>query len=174
MTLADWLWRGNSLDDATVEIETIAKPGPGQGDEDGNFDGARRLLSAFVSTICICGRVQCPCFSLTGVAKFLFVPLAKPSSRHAWPLIFFRGTLIPTLVMYISVDMNIRRADRKVFMGRFQRGFEAGFDKFRGGYYQLWKHQSSTACAFASVFVAFCLLSLGLGVLPGRGLLPPR
>ena len=57
-------------------------------------------------------------------------------------------------------------------MGRFQRGFERGFDKFRGGYYQLLETTIEHRGLFASVFLAFCLLSLGWVFFLGEDFFP--
>ena len=57
-------------------------------------------------------------------------------------------------------------------MGRFQRGFEKGFDKFRGGYYQLLKTTVQNRALFAGVFLAFCLLSLGWVFFLGEDFFP--
>ena len=46
-------------------------------------------------------------------------------------------TLIPTMVMYIMRGHEHRAAEPKSFLGKFQRGFERGFDRFRAGYQQL-------------------------------------
>ena len=69
---------GILVDDATVEIENINR-NLAQGKETVRaiLDGAQQIaVPAFVSTLCIC-IVFVPMFFLTGVAKFLFVPLAE-------------------------------------------------------------------------------------------------
>ncbi|HEX3156573.1 MAG TPA: efflux RND transporter permease subunit, partial [Candidatus Angelobacter sp.] len=69
---------GILVDDATVEIENIDR-NLAQGKElkQAILDGASQIaVPAFVSTLCIC-IVFVPMFFLTGVAKFLFVPLAE-------------------------------------------------------------------------------------------------
>jgi len=57
-------------------------------------------------------------------------------------------------------------------MGRFQRGFENGFDKFRSGYYQLLETTIAHRKLFASFFLAFCLLSLGWVFFLGEDFFP--
>src|SRR5205807_2918900 len=72
---------GILVDDATVEIENIER-NLAQGKElrQAILDGAQQIaVPAFVSTLCIC-IVFVPMFFLTGVAKFLFVPLAEAVS----------------------------------------------------------------------------------------------
>jgi multidrug efflux pump subunit AcrB len=74
---------------------------------------------------------------------------------------FLSRTLIPTLVMYIMRGHEHRAAGPKTLMGRFQRGFERGFEKFRDGYYQLLETTIAHRKLFATLFLAFCVLSLG-------------
>ena len=65
------------------------------------LDGAQQIaVPAFVSTLAIC-IVFVPMFFLTGVAKFLFVPLAEAVSFAMLASYLLSRTLIPTLVMYI-------------------------------------------------------------------------
>ena len=69
---------GILVDDATVEIENINR-NLAQGKEiiQAILDGAQQIaVPAFVSTLSIC-IVFVPMFFLTGVAKYLFVPLAE-------------------------------------------------------------------------------------------------
>src|SRR5882762_9647708 len=93
---------GILVDDATVEIENIdrnlamRKPL-----KQAILDGASQIaVPAFVSTICIC-IVFVPMFFLTGVAKFLFVPLAEAVVFAMLASYLLSRTLVPTLVMYL-------------------------------------------------------------------------
>src|ERR1035438_4981485 len=152
---------GILVDDATVEIENIERNlAQGKEMKQAILDGASQIaVPAFVSTLCIC-IVFVPMFFLTGVARYLFVPLAE-AVVFAMPASYFLSrTLIPTLVMYIMRGHEHKASGPKTFMGRFQRGFERGFDKFRSGYYQLLETTIEHRGLFASFFLAFCLLSL--------------
>ena len=153
---------GILVDDATVEIENIERNlAQGKEMKQAILDGAAQIaVPAFVSTICIC-IVFVPMFFLTGVAKFLFVPLAEAVVFAMLASYFLSRTLIPTLVMYIMRGHEHKAAGPKTFMGRFQRGFENKFDRFRSGYYQLLETTIEHRVLFASLFLAFCLLSLG-------------
>src|SRR5579864_9352621 len=93
---------GILVDDATVEIENIERNlAQGKEMKQAILDGAAQIaVPAFVSTICIC-IVFVPMFFLTGVAKFLFVPLAEAVVFAMLASYFLSRTLIPTLVMYI-------------------------------------------------------------------------
>ena len=69
---------GILVDDATVAIENINwHLEQGKAVEPAILDGAQQIaLPALVSTLCIC-VVFVPMFLLTGVSRFLFVPLAE-------------------------------------------------------------------------------------------------
>ena len=57
-------------------------------------------VPAFVATICIC-IVFVPMFFLTGVARFLFVPMAEAVMfAMIWSFILSR-TLVPTMAKYL-------------------------------------------------------------------------
>ncbi len=76
---------GILVDDATVEIENIERNlAQGKEMKQAILDGAQQIaVPAFVSTLSIC-IVFVPMFFLTGVARFLFVPLAEAVVlRHA-------------------------------------------------------------------------------------------
>ncbi len=57
-------------------------------------------MPAFVSTLCIC-IVFVPMFFLTGVAHFLFVPLAEAVVFAMLASYVLSRTLVPTLVMLL-------------------------------------------------------------------------
>src|SRR5207237_1992608 len=69
---------GILVDDATVEIENINRNiAQGKEIEHAILDGAAQIaVPAFVSTLAIC-IVFVPMFFLSGVARYLFVPLAE-------------------------------------------------------------------------------------------------
>src|SRR5207248_9834625 len=69
---------GILVDDATVTIENVERHlSAGEALENGILIGAGEIaLPALVSTLCIC-IVFVPMFFLTGVARYLFAPLAE-------------------------------------------------------------------------------------------------
>jgi multidrug efflux pump subunit AcrB len=154
---------GILVDDATVEIENIERNlAMGKEMRQAILDGAQQIaVPAFVSTLSIC-IVFVPMFFLTGVAKFLFVPLAEAVSFAMLASYLLSRTLIPTLVMYIMRGHEHRAEAPKSFLGRFQRGFERKFEEFRRGYEQLLETTLEHRGIFVVCFLAFCLLSLGL------------
>ena len=125
---------GILVDDATAEIENIERNlAMGKEMRQAILDGAQQIaVPAFVSTLCIC-IVFVPMFFLSGVAKFLFVPLAEAVSFAMLASYVLSRTLIPTLVMYIMRGHEHRAQAARTFLGRFQREFERRFEAFRAG-----------------------------------------
>jgi CzcA family heavy metal efflux pump len=164
---------GILVDDATVEIENIERNlAMGKEMRQAILDGAQQIaVPAFVSTLCIC-IVFVPMFFLTGVARFLFVPLAEAVSFAMLASYLLSRTLIPTLVMYIMRGHEHRDAGGKSFLGRFQRGFERKFEDFRHGYQSMLETTLEHRGIFVTFFLAFCLLSLGLITFLGQDFFP--
>ena len=164
---------GILVDDATVEIENIERNlAQGKEMKQAILDGAAQIaVPAFVSTLCIC-IVFVPMFFLTGVARYLFVPLAEAVVFAMLASYFLSRTLIPTLVMYIMRGHEHRAEAPKTIFGRYQRGFEQRFEKFRCGYYQLLETTLGHRNVFAACFLAFCVLSLGLVFFLGEDFFP--
>jgi len=164
---------GILVDDATVEIENIERNlAMGKEMRQAILDGAQQIaVPAFVSTLSIC-IVFVPMFFLTGVAKFLFVPLAEAVSFAMLASYLLSRTLIPTLVMYIMRGHEHRAAGAKTFLGRFQRGFERKFEDFRRGYEGLLETTLEHKGLFVFCFLLFCVLSLGLYSFLGQDFFP--
>lgn len=164
---------GILVDDATVEIENIERNlAMGKEMKQAILDGAQQVaVPAFVSTLCIC-IVFVPMFFLTGVAKYLFVPLAEAVSFAMLASYLLSRTLVPTMVMFIMRGHEHRAAEPKNFVVQFQRGFERGFERFRGRYQQLLETTLEHRKLFAVGFGAFCFLSLGLAFFLGRDFFP--
>ncbi len=164
---------GILVDDATVEIENIERNlAMGMEMKKAILDGAQQVaVPAFVSTLSIC-IVFVPMFFLTGVAKFLFVPLAEAVSFAMLASYLLSRTLIPTMVMFIMRGHEHRAAEPKSFLGKSQRGFERWFERFRGSYRQLLETTLEHRKLFSLCFAAFCFLSLGLVFFLGRDFFP--
>ncbi len=93
---------GILVDEATVTIENINwHLEQGKEVETAIMDGAEQIVTpALVSMLCIC-IVFVPMFFLTGVARFLFVPMAEAvMSAMVWSFILSR-TLVPTMANYL-------------------------------------------------------------------------
>jgi CzcA family heavy metal efflux pump len=164
---------GILVDDATVEIENIERNlAMGKEMRQAILDGAQQIaVPAFVSTLSIC-IVFVPMFFLSGVAKFLFVPLAEAVSFAMLASYLLSRTLIPTLVMYIMRGHEHRAETPKSIFGRFQRGFERKFEQFRRSYEALLETTVSHRGIFAICFLLFCVLSLGLFFFLGQDFFP--
>src|SRR5499427_23282 len=128
---------GILVDDATVEIENINRNlAMGKDTVQAILDGAQQIaVPAFVSTLCIC-IVFIPMFFLSGVARYLFVPLAEAVSFAMLASYMWSRTIVPTLAMYLLSAEDEYRADEHVgervgFFRRYQQGFERKFEHFR-------------------------------------------
>src|SRR5207253_6791645 len=93
---------GILVDDATVEIENINRNiAMGKEIEHGILDGAAQIaVPAFVSTLAIC-IVFVPMFFLSGVARYLFVPLAEAVVFAMLASYLLSRTLVPTMAKYL-------------------------------------------------------------------------
>src|SRR5580700_6431487 len=169
---------GILVDDATVEIENINRNlAMGKETIQAILDGAQQIaVPAFVSTLCIC-IVFLPMFFLSGVAKFLFVPLAEAVSFAMLASYGWSRTIVPTMAMYLLSSEDEYKPEEHVgekqgFFRRYQQKFEHGFERFREGY----RHGLDSALEwpklFGACFLAFCLLSVGLVGILGRDFFP--
>src|ERR1700719_1506873 len=89
---------GILVDDAPVEIENINRNiAEGKEIQKAILDGAQQIaVPAFVSTLAIC-IVFLPMFFLTGVARYLFVPLAEAVVFAMLASYLLSRTLVPTM-----------------------------------------------------------------------------
>jgi len=94
---------GILVDDATVTIENVERHlQAGESLENGIMIGAGEIaLPALVSTTCIC-IVFVPMFFLSGVARYLFAPLAEAVVFAVLASYALSRTLVPTLVMWFE------------------------------------------------------------------------
>ena len=169
---------GILVDDATVEIENINRQlAMGKETIQAILDGAQQIaVPAFVSTLCIC-IVFIPMFFLSGVAKYLFVPLAEAVIFAMLASYMWSRTIVPTLAMYLLTAEDEYHADEHVgekmgFLRRYQQGFEQAFERFRAGYRQALTSALRHARLFSVCFLAFCVLSAGLALVLGRDFFP--
>src|SRR6202162_6306666 len=94
---------GILVDDATVTIENVERHlAAGEALDNGILKGAGEIaLPALVSTMCIC-IVFVPMFSLAGVARYLFVPLAEAVMFAVISSYVLSRTLVPTMIMFFE------------------------------------------------------------------------
>src|SRR5208282_2585099 len=133
---------GILVDDATVTIENMERYlEEGHGLRDAILNGASQIaVPALVSTLCIC-IVFVPMFLLSGVARYLFVPLAEAVVFAMLASYVLSRTLVPTMAMYLlraqTEEERRETAQRsKNPLVRLQTMFETGFDRFRNGYHR--------------------------------------
>jgi multidrug efflux pump subunit AcrB len=176
---------GILVDDATVAIENIhIHMAEGKELEDAILTGAQEIaVPAFVSTLCIC-IVFVPMFFLSGVARYLFVPLAEAVVFAMLASYLISRTLVPTMVMWFyrnvqhqghGDESHLDEAKAPVFVRpfvRFQRGFENGFARFRNGYRALLSSCFEHRKPFTLIFLGFCIASWLLAGLLGRDFFP--
>jgi CzcA family heavy metal efflux pump len=165
---------GILVDDATVAIENIERNlAQGKDTIRAILDGSREIaIPALVSTLCIC-IVFVPMFFLTGVAKFLFVPLAEAVVFAMLASYFFSRTLVPTLAMYLLKGHHGEEfATGNDPFSKAQRKFAHGFDRMRNGYRASLAFCLERAGLFVVLFLVFCLASLALVPVLGRDFFP--
>jgi len=169
---------GILVDDATVEIENINRNlEAGKEIEQAILDGAAQIaVPAFVSTLSIC-IVFVPMFFLSGVSRYLFVPLAEAVVFAMLASYLLSRTVVPTMAKYLLKEHDDDEAERKKKSRNpfvvFQRGFEYTFEKIRGGYVRLLTYAVDHAMAFIVVFILVCVASVGvLGQWLGQDFFP--
>ena len=156
---------GILVDDATVTIENINwHLEQGKDVEPAILDGANQIVTpAFVSLLCIC-IVFVPMFFLTGVSRFLFVPMAlSVMFAMTWSFILSR-TLVPTMAKYLLKPHIHHDGDKPAsrnLLVRFQRGFETRFERMRANY----RATLALALDHRRMFVAGFLVCVALSFL---------
>ena len=158
---------GILVDDATVEIENINRNiEVGKETEQAILDGAAQIaIPAFVSTLSIC-IVFVPMFFLSGVARYLFVPLAEAVVFAMLASYFLSRTIVPTMAKYLLKPHSdevekAKRTSRNPFIA-FQRTFEHNFERLRSAYHGFLNLCVQNRAIFLVCFFGFCLLSIGI------------
>ena len=173
---------GILVDDATVTIENINwHLEQGKDVETSILDGAQQIVGpAFVSLLCIC-IVFVPMFFLEGTAKFLFVPMAMSVMFAMVCSFILSRTLVPTMAKFLlkphapHTDMHGNNeslpASRNPLV-RFQRGFEARFERVRAVYQQWLTLALTKRKLFVPAFLLVIALSFLLVPALGRNFFP--
>jgi multidrug efflux pump subunit AcrB len=157
---------GILVDDATVMIENIdAHLATGMELRPAIIEAANQIvIPTFVSTLCIC-IVWLPLFQLSGVAGYLFLPMAEAIVFAMLASFILSRTLVPTLAAYLlpaQVAAHKAGGEPKGRFGRFQAGFERRFDRFRDRYRELLAKVVERRGRFIVGFLAVAIGSLGL------------
>ena len=166
---------GILVDEATVTIENINYHlEQGKPVELAIMDGANQIVvPAFVSLLCIC-IVFVPMFFLSGVARFLFVPLAEAVMfAMFWSFVLSR-TLVPTMAKYMLYPHEHRddAPPSRNPLVRFQRRFEAGFERVRNAYRELLAMAIRGRALFTLGFLGLVGVSFLLVPFIGRNFFP--
>src|SRR6202789_4050332 len=164
---------GILVDDATVTIENIERYL-----EEGHelthaiLEGAAQIsVPALVSTLSIC-IVFLPMFFLSGVSKFLFVPLAEAVVFAMLASYVLSRTLVPTMAMYLLKPVDHHAPLSQNIFARFQRGFERGFEAVRSAYESLLTQLVKARKMFIPLFLLACLICMLLIPLLGQNFFP--
>ena len=149
---------GILVDDATVTIENIERYfEEGHAKRDAILDGAAQIaVPALVSTLCIC-IVFMPMFLLSGVAHYLFVPLAEAVVFAMLASYILSRTLVPTLAMYLLKGHEEKGKSSSNPFVRFQKAFERVFENLRNSYHSLLESVVRHRRVFIPSFLLACL-----------------
>jgi multidrug efflux pump subunit AcrB len=172
---------GILVDDATVTIENIDRHlAEGKPTLEAIRDGAAQIaVPALVSTLCIC-IVFVPVFFLSGVAKYLFSPLAEAVIFAMIASYILSRTLVPTLAMYwirkhdkASEQGTARKGSR--FFGWFSRlhfWFDSRFERFREAYRDLLSLGLRNAGKLIAIVLCFTAGTMALFPFLGQDFFP--
>ena len=164
---------GILVDDATVEVENINRNREAEPDktlDEVVLDSAMQIATpAFVSTLSIC-IVFAPMFLLSGVARYLFLPLAEAVVFAMLASYFLSRTIVPTMAKYLLRGQKIGQhgANSRNLFVKLQQKFETSFEAFRNGYRGLLERCLQHRLAFLLAFSAACLGSLAI-IIPWLG-----
>jgi multidrug efflux pump subunit AcrB len=163
---------GILVDQAIVTIENIERHlHMGKPIEGAIEEGAGEIgVAAFVSTLCIC-IVFVPMFFLSGVARFLFVPLAEAVVLAMIASYLLSRTLVPTLVLLLMAKAHGEPKGNSRLQ-RLYRAFDGRFERVRRAYTLALSALLSHRRGFAVGFLGFCLASCLLVPFLGRDFFP--
>jgi multidrug efflux pump subunit AcrB len=188
---------GILVDDATVTIENINwHLEQGKDVRTAIMDGAKQIVTpAFVSLLCIC-IVFVPMFQLTGIAGFLFRPMALAVIFAMMSSFVLSRTLVPTMAMYLlkphalesepgdhpedeyldhhegDPHPRLKRGRLRRALVSFQKSFEKGFVRVRDNYYGTLALALGARWRFVGVFLGFVVVSFALVPFLGRNFFP--
>jgi multidrug efflux pump subunit AcrB len=171
---------GILVDDATVEIENthrnlaMRKPLVRA-----VLDGASQIaVPTFVATLSIC-IVFVPVLLLTGTARFLFTPLAMAVVFAMLASYLLSRTLVPTMMAYLlGAELHLYREGSEgepaggSLLWRAHHRFNALFERLRFRYVGLLDWSLRHRGPVLTVFMIFCIVSLGLVWLVGEDFFP--
>jgi len=175
---------GILVDDGTVTIENINYHlEQGKDVRQAILDGAQQIvIPAFVTLLCLC-IVFVPMFQLSGVAGYLFRPLAEAVVFALAGSFILSRTLVPTMAYYLmrrhhagetGADDNAAaepRRSRNPFK-RLQQVFDDRFSRVRERYRSLLSLALASPRLFIAGFLACVIVSFGLWPFLGENFFP--
>jgi CzcA family heavy metal efflux pump len=164
---------GILVDDATVTIENMERYlEEGHALRAAILNGASQIaVPALVSTLCIC-IVFVPMFLLTGVARYLFVPLAEAVVFAMIASYVLSRTLVPTMAMYLLRPRPHDAVRSGNPLVRLQRGFELYFERLRLGYRGVLIVLVRRRILFIPGFLLSCIATFALAPWLGQDFFP--
>ncbi len=166
---------GILVDQAIVTIENIERHlHMGTPLNESILVGAGEIgVPALVSTLCIC-IVFVPMFFLSGVARFLFVPMAEAVVFAMIASYFLSRTFVPTMMMLLMRNAPVPSPEgaRRNRLGRLYRGFDQQFEHVRRAYTLTLSVVLSKRKSFVALFMGFTLASCLLYPFLGRDFFP--
>ena len=158
---------GILVDDATVTIENINRNlAMGKETIQAILDGSQEIVvPAFVSTLSICVAFV-PMFFLTGVARYLFVPLAEAVVFAMLASYLLSRTLVPTMARFMLKPHEEEAVQKSLSswnpLVRLQAHFELWFEKLRNAYRGVLQVCLAHRVLFPLGFLALCVCSFAL------------
>jgi multidrug efflux pump subunit AcrB len=177
---------GILVDDGTVTIENINYHlEQGKPIETSILHGAQQIvIPAFVTLLCLC-IVFVPMFQLSGVAGYLFRPMAEAVVFALIGSFILSRTLVPTMANHLmhgehgdpgGPNHTMAPAPRAVRprnpLQRFQAGFERRFERIRARYRSLLILALGSPKPFMVGFLACVLVSFVLAPFLGENFFP--
>jgi len=179
---------GMLVDQGIVTLESIFYHlEQGKDIESAILDGAQQIVMPAFVTLLVLNIVFVPMFNLSGVAGYLFSPLAESAVFSLLASFVLSFTLVPTMAKYMlgGEAAHGRRGHgteghRQPFaprhshnpFKRFQEEFEHRFTQFREGYRSLLSLALGRPKSFIVGFLVCIILSFGLLAFLGENFFP--
>jgi multidrug efflux pump subunit AcrB len=168
---------GMLVDEGTVTLENIFYHlEMGKPVEPAILDGAQQIVVPAFVTLLVLDIVFAPMFQLSGVAGYLFRPLAEAVVFALIGSFILSRTLVPTMANYLLRAQSHQHAatpgrSNNPFK-RFQLGFETAFSRSRSHYRALLARALGSPKTVIFGFIAIVILSFGLWPFLGENFFP--
>jgi multidrug efflux pump subunit AcrB len=111
-------------------------------------------------------------FFLTGVARYLFVPLAEAVVFAMMASYFLSRTLVPTMALMLMKNQQHSLVGEPGVLRGIHLGFDRGFERMRHTYLSALSALLVRRKIFIAVFLSFCVASCGLFFVLGEDFFP--